>query len=439
MIKVSWRSILFVSLIAMLALVAAACAAPVAPAEPEGAEEGAAPASAAGEVATLQVWHVDETELDPIIEAFEAENPDIDIEFSFFPWGPFFEKLDAAYAAGDPPDVHRQDDDEIPFFAQRGVLLPLDDYLAEYLNPEDLYWDTVESTAINGENYVSVPAVRVGQLWYNKDMFEAAGVPLPPSSYEEAWTWDEFVEAATALTDAENQVYGVGAIDNPDFITSIGRSRGARILSEDCTEFLMDDPVMVETMQMIADMMQVDGIAADPETLEAFGGATEMFNAGQLAMRYGDTRDVPEADFNFDVTMLPVFEGHDPVIFAAIENYGVAASTEHPEEAAKFAAYLMSEDAQRVLAETKNVIPINRTAAEEVWVNQGNYNRGLLVEAAQYGRTNPFAVGFGRAQEIAWPAIREVMLGQKTAEEAMAEVKPLVDAELQEIGGCLGQ
>jgi multiple sugar transport system substrate-binding protein len=280
----------------------------------------------------------------------------------------------------------------------------------------------------------------VGHLWYNKDLFEEAGVPLPPSSYDEAWTWDEFVEAAAALTDADKQQYGVGGIANADFVTSIARSQGATILSEDCTEFLMDDPVMVDTMQMVADLMQVEGIAADPETLEAFGGSGEMFNAGQLAMRYGDTRDVPaDVDFEYDVTMLPVFEGHEPVIFAAIENYGVANTTEHPEEAAKFAAYLMSEDAQKILAETKNVIPINRAAAEEVWVNQSDVNRALLVEAAQYGRTNPFAVGFGRAQEIAWPAIQEVMLGQKTAEEAMAEVKPLVDAELQEIGGCLGQ
>ena len=99
----------------------------------------------------------------------------------------------------------------------------------------------------------------------------------------------------------------------------------------------------------------------------------------------------------------------------------------------------MSEDAQTILAETKNVIPINKAAAEEVWTAQVDYNRDLLVEAAQYGRTNPFAVGFGRAQEIAWPAIQEVMLGQKTAEEAMTEVKPLVDEALQEIGGCLGQ
>lgn len=437
MYGLNFRRLLLISLVLLMAFAAAACAAPVTAPAPAGDTEGTG--AAAGDAATIQVWHVDETELDPIIEAFEAENPDINIEFSFFPWGPFFEKLDAAYAAGEPPDVHRQDDDEIPFFAQRGVLLPLDDYLAEFLNPDDLYWETVESTAINGENYVSVPAIRVGQLWYNKDMFEAAGVPLPPASYDEAWSWDEFVAAAAALTDAENQVYGVGGIENPDFITSIGRSQGAKIISDDCMEFLMDDPVMVESMQMIADMMQVDGIAVDPETAEAFGGVDEMFNAGQLAMRYGDTRDVPEADFAFDVTMIPVFEGHDPVIFAAIENYGVAASTEHPEAAAKFAAFLMSEEAQKVFAENKNVIPINRAAAEEVWVNQSDVNRALLVEAAQYGRTNPFAVGFGRAQEIAWPAIREVMLGQKTAEEVMAEVKPLVDEALQEVGGCLGQ
>ncbi len=455
--NLNWRTFLLLSLIVMMAVLMAACGSTPTPA-PQAQEEAATPApqteeeapaeeaveepaAESGEQVTLSVWHVDETELEPIIAAYKAKNPNIDIDFSFFPWGPFFEKLDASYAAGDPPDVHRQDDDEIPFFAQRGVLLPLDDYLAGQLNPDELYWDTVKSTEIDGHLWVSVPAIRVGHFWYNKTLFEAAGVPLPPSSYEEAWTWAEFVETARALTDASKQQYGAGGINSADFVTAMGRSQGAEILSDDCTEFLLDDPVMVDMMQQIADLMQVEGIVADPETLEAFGGPAEMFNAGQLAMRYGDTRDVPAEDvgFEYDVAPLPVFPGHDPVIFAAIENYGVANSTEHPEEAAAFAAYLMSEEAQTILAETKNVIPINKKAATEVWVNQSPVNRQLLVEAAQYGRTNPMAVGFGRAQEIAWPAIQEVMLGQKTAEDAMNEVKPLVDAELQKIGGCLGQ
>ena len=100
---------------------------------------------AAQDDVTLRVWHVDETELIPINEAFTAAHAGVAIDYQFYPWGEFWDKLNAAYAAGDPPDVHRQDDDELPFFAQRKTLTPMDDYLAG-VNQDDLYWNIVELT-----------------------------------------------------------------------------------------------------------------------------------------------------------------------------------------------------------------------------------------------------------------------------------------------------
>ena len=72
--------------------------------------------ASAQDMVTLNVWHVNETEFDAVIDAFEAQNPNVSIEFQYYPWGAYFDNLQTAYAGGTPPDVHRQDDDEIPFF-----------------------------------------------------------------------------------------------------------------------------------------------------------------------------------------------------------------------------------------------------------------------------------------------------------------------------------
>ena len=131
--------------------------------------------ASAQDMVTLNVWHVNETEFDAVIDAFEAQNPNVSIDFQYYPWGAFFDNLQTAYAGGTPPDVHRQDDDEIPFFVQRGALLSLTQALAD-LNPDEFFWDALSSTAINGEVWVSVPAMRVDNLIINKTMFEEAGV-----------------------------------------------------------------------------------------------------------------------------------------------------------------------------------------------------------------------------------------------------------------------
>ncbi|MBV7333752.1 sugar ABC transporter substrate-binding protein [Chloroflexi bacterium TSY] len=438
--KWSRRDFLRISAVACVGTTLVACV--PATQAPDATESGGdAPAE---DQVELTVWHVNEDELDPIIAAFEEQNASISVAFTYFPWGDFFEKLETAYAAGTPPDVHRQDDDEIPFFAQRDVLLPLEEVLQEKLNPDELFWDAVQSTNISGHLWVSIPAMRVGNLVYNKTMFEEAGVTPPPTTYpSEEWTWDTFMETAAQLSQSNEMIFGFGGADNADFITSMGRSQGGRILDDGCLEFLMHEAPMANAMQAAADMMQVTQSAVDPETSEAFGGRGEMFNLGQLGMTYASTRQVPPEDveFEWDVAGLPVFSGHDPIIFAAIECYAVPKATEKPDAATAFAASLMDEETQRILAETKNIIPINRQAATEVWAAPENVpaSRSLLVDALAYGRTLPFAVGFGRVQDIAWPAIGEVARGEKSAADAMTEVKPQVDDVLQEVGGCLGE
>lgn len=390
---------------------------------------------------TIQVWHVDETELDPVIEAFKAANPNIDVEFQFYVWGNFFERLETAYAGGTPPDVHRQDDDEIPFFVQRGVLMSLTEALGE-LNPDDFFWQALQSTAINGDIWVSVPAMRVDNLLINKTMFEEAGVELPPLEYpSENWTWTKLVETANAFSNPDALIYGLVDADNTDFAVSLGRSLGGDVMTEDCMTFVMNEEPMVRAIQNLADLMQVSRGAVDPETQEALGGGGEMFIGGQAGMIYQQSRfpsGIEEVDFEWEIRAIPTYEGHEPNNFLAIECYAVPAVTEQPEAATKFAVFLMGTEAQEVLAANKPIIPFSRAAAADIWIPNGPTGRELLVESLNYARSNPFAVGFGRVQDIAWPMIQEVYLGQRTAQDAMDEAKPLADEILAEVGGCLG-
>ena len=280
----------------------------------------------------IEVWHTDEQEFDAIIPSFQLENPHVKVNFQYYPWGDFFEKLEISYAAGTPPDVHRQDDDEIPFFAQRGVLLPLEDVVTATIDKDKLSWATIESTMIAGHLWVAIPATRVGMFWYNKTMFEEAGVAPPPTTYpSDDWTWDKFAETTRALTDVDAMMYGVAGVNAPDFIVNMGRSNGGRIISEDCSTFMMNEPEMVWAIEQCADLMLKAPVgAADVETMDAFGGGFEMWTAGQVALEYGQTRGGPlntAVDFEWEYCGVPSIPGKEAVTFAAIECHAVAAAT----------------------------------------------------------------------------------------------------------------
>jgi len=325
---------------------------------------------------------------------------------------------------------------------QQGALSPLSEALSE-LDPEEFFWDALQSTAINGDVWVSVPAMRVDNLIINKTMFEEAGVELPPLEYpSDEWTWEKFVETAVALSDPDALVFGVSDANSTDFAISLGRSLGGDIMDEDCMTFLMNEEPMVRAIQNMADLMQVSRGAVDPETSEALGGAGEMFIGGQAGMMYAQSRfpsGINEVEFEWEIRGIPTYEGQEPNNFLAIECFGVPAMGQHLAEARDFAVYLMGSAAQQIFAETKSIIPFNRAAAMDIWVPNGPTGREMLVEGLNYARSNPFAVGFGRVQDVVWPMIQEVYRGQRTAQDALDEAKPLADEILAEVGGCLGE
>ena len=243
-------------------------------------------------------------------------------------------------------------------------------------------------------------------------------------------------------TEADNLVYGMAGLNSADHSISHGRALGGDVISEDCLEVLMNGAGMVRAFDNSAAFIQDGGGAVDPETQEALGGAGEMFLGGQAGMIYQQSRfprGIDEVDFEWEIRGIPTYADADgPANFLANECFGVAASTAHPEEAAKFAVFLMGSESQTILAETKSIIPFSRSAAHDIWLPKGPVGREILVEGLNYARSLPFAVAFGELQDVVWPEIQKIFLGQASAQEVFDAAKPAVDEISAGVGGCVG-
>ena len=137
-----------------------------------------------------------------IIEGFNEENPNIQVEFLNVAWDSVVEKETAAFAAGSGPDISFQNE-QFPLYAKNGYLLALDDYvddekLAGY--PESALEYCSQDGKLMGIPFVALDSV----MFYNKDMFEEAGITEVPKN------WDELLEAARKLT---KDTDGDGEID----------------------------------------------------------------------------------------------------------------------------------------------------------------------------------------------------------------------------------
>ncbi len=186
------------ALLVMAMLLLAACA-PVAP-------QGAAPAAgeqAAASGPTTITWAFwgspEEAASHKIVaDAFMKEHPEIQIEIWNQPWDDYFTKIQALWASGDAkviPDVAFLW--PTPRYAAEGVLENLDPFIDKAGYNLDDYWPgLLESAKYEGSVYGFPRDIEVNVLYYNKDIFDEAGVAYPTDN----WTWDDFLAAAEKLT-----------------------------------------------------------------------------------------------------------------------------------------------------------------------------------------------------------------------------------------------
>ncbi len=127
-----------------------------------------------------------------VIEAFEAQNPNIKVELTATPFGGFFDALQVAFAGNNPPDAALINGVSIQNLAYNGALLPIEDIFSEE-DMDDFMSDLVEMVSLDGHMFGAPWANAADAMYYNVDMFEAAGVEAP-NTLEEGWTWAEFVE-----------------------------------------------------------------------------------------------------------------------------------------------------------------------------------------------------------------------------------------------------
>lgn len=153
---------------------------------------------------TFASWVGDQDGMKRLYAKFRKEHPNITVKFQNVPAEELETKLTAQIAGGNPPDAAYMDAGGVATFASRKALVNLDGYIAgsKIVHADDYVPAFKEFTTSNGSMYGLPFDGESTGLFYRKDMFEAAGITAPPT------TWDEFKADAEKLTDPAKKQYG---------------------------------------------------------------------------------------------------------------------------------------------------------------------------------------------------------------------------------------
>lgn len=369
-----------------------------------------------GEVTlTYGVWSQDDT-MQALIDAFEEENPGIKVELQVNPWTDFWTKLQVGAQGGTAPDAFWMLGDRFQVYAANDQLLPLGDAIDAAGVDLGVYPQAlVDLFTYDGELYGLPKDFDTVGLWYNKELFDAAGVAYPTDQ----WTWADVQDAAAKLTDPDAGVYGIAAPLNRQegFYNTVAQAGGVII---DGKSSGYDDPKTQEGIQYWVDFVQ----KGQSPTLEQFADteAVAQFENGTVAMYYGGSFYASRFYQNealrskIDVTVLP--EGAQrATVINGIQNVGFAGS-KHPEELKKFLLFLGGQEAAEIQAATGAVIPAYENT-QQAWVDSmPEFNLQVFLDEVPYGVVYPVSANTSVWNQLEDEYLPAAWNGEQTVPEA---------------------
>ncbi|MGG4095757.1 ABC transporter substrate-binding protein [Paenibacillus lautus] len=390
-----------------------------------------------------------DTKMKELIEQFEKQHPNIKVKTQSAPYGQFYQKLDTQIAAGQAPDVWLSDGVYVMKYAQRGAAKDLTDWIARDLKADEYYGLDFNKDADG--RYWGVPqGIQVGVLFYNKELFDKAGVTYP----SDEWTWDDLKSSAAKLTvdaggkTAEDSGFDAASVNQFGLtffsITegwfSVMKSYGGGVLDEKAENSIINSPENKQAFEWMVDGMQ-RGIITDPVDLKSFQSNTAVFPSGSAAMRigiYARVQAANEAGLNYDVTLLP--KGPDGKrVSPVIANSWVINQKSSDEKAAaawEWIKYWATEDdVQKQWTELGEAVPVKKSVAEsEVFLKAGEQpaNRQAFLDSLEFAQTLDnnavWEEWVGKFNEHA----ERAFLGDATIDQALSEADAAVQSILDD-------
>ena len=367
-----------------------------------------------------------EENLEAIVDAFEAENPDITVDVTTSAYADYFTKLQTDLAAGTAADVFDVDAGSFANIQASGVLAELTD-----VDSSAYRTSVLDAYNVDGAQYGLPTSFSNVVLFYNQELFDAAGVEYPTAD----WTWADEQAAAEQLTDAAAGVWGdYQPISYHEYYKAVQQA-GGDFLSEDGTEAAFDSEAGIAAADWLAGKSgTVMPSAADGAGTPDFD--LNLFKEGKLAMWHtgiwmiGLVGDLP---FEWDIAVEP---GDAQKASATFSNaVVVSADSEHQEAAQKWAEYLSSsKEMVDVRLEAGWELPaISDEALLAPYLEKTPpANRQAVFDSLEAVAVAPeLGANAQQIQDAVTNALGEIAAGRASTEEAIAALADEVDSLLQ--------
>lgn len=236
-------------------------------------------------------------------EEFERQNPHIKVDIETLPFNDYFTQMQTRVASGTAPDAYELNYENFIAYAKKGVLLDLTPLFGNF-DTSALNKNALEAFRADGKQYGLPASFSNVVLFYNKDLFDQAGIDYPTSS----WTWADVNAAAEKIRALGKDIFGIyQPVQFWEFYKTV-RQNGGGLMNDDMTAFTVDRPENVETLQHLVDRILKTNVMPTEAQMAGMGD-WDLFKSGRLGMLVTGIWAFPDfasnITFNWDIEVEP--------------------------------------------------------------------------------------------------------------------------------------
>ena len=402
----------------------------------ESTASGSGEQGASSDELSVAIWDTNqEPGIKEILDDFTKETG-IKTKISVVKWNEYWTMLEAGAQGGSLPDVFWMHSNESERYMSNDMLLDLTDKIkaSDKIKVEN-YPEDIWGLYTYKDHYYAVPKdIDTIAIWYNKKLFDEAGVPYPTSD----WTWDDLTETARKLTKSDGSQYGLAVkMDNNQAgYYNLIYDKGGYVISDDKKKSGWDDPKTIEGMNILDTWIKED-LMPSAETMSE-NGEEVLFQSGKVAM-------VPQGSWmiasykaneytaqNADIVELPkdAKTGKRVSLYNGL-GWAAAKNGKHTEEAWKLIEYLGSEPAQKKQAELGVTMSAYK-GTSDAWVKSANFNLQAYLNMMDDMVIRPYSRSTVSWENADNEIITKVYTGELTMEEACKQMAKQMNEKLAE-------
>lgn len=346
----------------------------------------------------------------------------INVEIMFIPSSEYFSKLNQMVATGDASaDIYIVWENNLKEFADAGGVIELDGYLADsQIDTGDFIEAFGELTDGMGATYGLPWCAATEVMYYNQDLFDAAGVAYPTND----WTYAQYVDAARRLTrraeDGTTEIYGSELPTKETWWAGFG-SAGDQVYNPETGQMEIGEGA-VSLLRDFRTLVAEGVMPAPPSDSDR-----DLFRDGKAAMAWAGSWEIAaygdELGFNWEIAPIPVNKRAYNTLHTGF--YTINSKSKNKDAAWEVIEYLMSEKGQTLNSEESgNLSSLKSIAAKGAWKVDNaptieNWDAMMIaLETGAFGYTClPSGVS---ANALNW--FDAALTGEITAEDAVSQV-----------------